>query len=82
MIIYENASYLVLHLGKCMNRSYGKMSLFYLIFDKKIMDFMVYWKIKDAYLLLVLGKLIENLFDKNEVKNLINFVEVRLFKVF
>ena len=33
-------------------------------------------KFKDAYLL------IENLFDKNEVENLINIVEVRLFKVF
>ena len=39
-------------------------------------------KFKDAYLVLVLGKLIENLFDKNEVENLTNFVEVRLFKVF
>ena len=39
-------------------------------------------KFKDAYLVLVLGKLIENLFDKNEVENLINFVEVKLFKVF
>ena len=39
-------------------------------------------KFKDAYLVLVLGKLIENLFDKNEVENLTNFVEIRLFKVF
>ena len=39
-------------------------------------------KFKDAYLVLVLGKLIENLFDKNEVENLTNFVEVRLFKIF
>ena len=39
-------------------------------------------KFKDAYLVLVLGKLIENLFDKNEVENFTNFVEVRLFKVF
>ena len=35
IIIYENASYLVLHLGKCMNCWYGKMSIFYLIFDKE-----------------------------------------------
>ena len=39
-------------------------------------------KFKDAYLVLLFGKLIENLFDKNEVKNLTNFVEGRLFKVF
>ena len=45
MIIYENASYLVLDLGKCMNCWYKKMSIFYLIFDKEIMDFMVYYKI-------------------------------------
>ena len=42
MIIYENASYLVLDLGKCMNCWYGKMSIFYLIFDKGILDLMVY----------------------------------------
>ena len=39
-------------------------------------------KFKDAYFVLLRGKLIENLFDKNEVENLINFVKVRLFKVF
>ena len=39
-------------------------------------------KFKDAYLVLLFGKLIENLFDKNEVENLTNFMEVRLFKVF
>ena len=39
-------------------------------------------KFKDAYLVLLFGKLIENIFDKNEVENLTNFVEVRLFKVF
>ena len=39
-------------------------------------------KFKDAYFVLLCGKLIENLFDKNEVENLINFVKVRLFKVF
>ena len=39
-------------------------------------------KFKDAYFFLLCGKLIENLFDKNEVENLINIVEVRLFKVF
>ena len=39
-------------------------------------------KFKDAYLFLVLGKLIENMFYKNEVESLINFVKVRLFKVF
>ena len=39
-------------------------------------------KFKDAYLVLLFGKLIENLFDKNEVENVTNFVEVRLFKVF
>ena len=39
-------------------------------------------KFKDAYFVLLYGKLIENLFDKNEVENLTNFVEVRLFKIF
>ena len=39
-------------------------------------------KFKDAYFVMLCGKLIENLFDKNEVENLINIVEVRLFKVF
>ena len=39
-------------------------------------------KFKDAYFVLLYGKLIENLFDKNEVENLTNFMEVRLFKVF
>ena len=39
-------------------------------------------KFKDAYFVLLCGKLIEIFFDKNEVENLINFVEVRLFKVF
>ena len=46
---------------------------------------MILWyigKFKDAYLVLLCGKLIENLFDKNEVENLTNFVEIRLFKVF
>ena len=38
-------------------------------------------KFKDAYIVLWIGKLIENLFDKNEVENLTNFVEVWLFKV-
>ena len=45
MIIYDDALYLVLHLKKCMNCWYEKMSIFYLIFDKEIMDFMVYYKI-------------------------------------
>ena len=44
MIIYESASYVVLHLGKCMICWHGKMNIFYLIFVKEIMDFMVYWK--------------------------------------
>ena len=42
IIVYENASYLVLHLGEYMNCWYGKMSFFYLIFDKEILDVMVY----------------------------------------
>ena len=49
------------------------------------MNSLILWyigKFKDAYLVLLFGKLIENLFDKNEVENLTNFVEVRLFKVF
>ena len=39
-------------------------------------------KFKDAYLVLLFGKLIKNLFDKNEVENLTNSVKFRLFKVF
>ena len=39
-------------------------------------------KFKDVYFVLLCGKLIENLFDKNEVENITNFVKVRLFKVF
>ena len=39
-------------------------------------------KFKDAYFVFLCGKLIENIFDKNEVENLTNFVEIRLFKVF
>ena len=42
LLCMKSASYLVLHLGKCMNCWYGKMSIFYLIFDKEIMDFMAY----------------------------------------
>ena len=46
---------------------------------------MILWyirKFKDAYLVSLFRKLIENIFDKNEVENLTNFVEVGLFKVF
>ena len=46
---------------------------------------MILWyirKFKDAYLVSLFRKLIENIFDKNEVENLTNFVEVRLFKIF
>ena len=39
-------------------------------------------KFKDAYLVSLFEKLIENLFDKNEVENLINFMEVGLFETF
>ena len=39
-------------------------------------------KFKDAYFVFLCGKLIENIFDKNEVENLIKFVEVRSFKAF
>ena len=39
-------------------------------------------KFKDPYFVLLCGKLIEIFFEKNEVEKLINFVEVRLFKVF
>ena len=38
----KSASYLLLHVGKCMNCLYGKLSIFCLIFDKEIMNFMVY----------------------------------------
>ena len=38
-------------------------------------------KFKDAYLVL-LWEIVRKSFDKNEVENLTNFVEVRLFKVF
>ena len=39
-------------------------------------------KFKDAYFVLLCGKLLENLFTRMKLKNLTNFVEVRLFKVF
>ena len=39
-------------------------------------------KFKDAFLVLLCGKLIRKFIDNNEVENLTNFVEVRLFKVF
>ena len=42
MIMDENASYLVLHLGNAWIIDMENMSIFYLIFDKKIIDFMVY----------------------------------------
>ena len=37
---------------------------------------------KDACLVLLFERLIENLFNKNEVEDHTNFVKVRLFKVF
>ena len=46
------------------------------------MYFMVYWKIKKCLSCLAIWEMIENLFYKNEVENLTNFIEVRLFKVF
>ena len=58
------------------------ISIFDLIFDNEFMDFIVTRKFKDAYFVLLFGKLIKNPFDKNEVGNLTNFVEIRLFKVF
>ena len=39
-------------------------------------------KFKDAYFVLLCGKLLENLLTRMKLKNLTNFVEVRLFKVF
>ena len=58
------------------------MSIFYLIFDKEIMDFMVYYKIYRYLSCLVIWEIDKKSLDKNEVENLTNFVEVRLFKVF
>ena len=58
------------------------MSIFDLIFDNEFMDFIITRKFKDAYFVLLFGKLIENPFDKNEVENLTNFVEVSFFFFF
>ena len=83
IIIYENTSCLILHLGKCMNCWYGKMSIFYLIFDKKIIDFYdVLKNLKMLILSCIIWEIVRKSFDKNEVENLTNFVEIRLFKVF
>ena len=46
------------------------------------MDFMVYYKIKRCLSCLVMWEIDRKSLDKNEVENLANFVEVRLFKVF
>ena len=62
MIIYENESYLVLHLGKCMNYCYEKIR------KPRILWYII--NFKDAYLVLLCGKLIKNIFDNNEVENL------------
>ena len=58
------------------------MSIFYLIFDKEIMDFMVYYKIWRCLSCLVMWEIDRKSLDKNKVENPTNFVEVRLFKVF
>ena len=39
-------------------------------------------KFKDAYLILFMWEINRKSLDKDEVENLTNFVEVRLFKVF
>ena len=39
-------------------------------------------KFKDAYLVLLCGKLLENLLTRMKMKTLTKFVEVRLFKIF
>ena len=39
-------------------------------------------KFKDAYFVLLCGKLLKNLLTRMKLKNLTNFVEVRLFKIF
>ena len=41
MIICNSASYLVMHMGKCMNCDLENMSIFNLIFDNEFMDFIV-----------------------------------------
>ena len=46
------------------------------------MDFMVYQKIKKYLSCLVTWEIDRKSLDKNEVENLTNFVEARLFKVF
>ena len=62
MIIYESASCLILHIGKCMNIWHGKEKNI----DSGFHGFMVlFGNTKDVLSLLVLfGKLIENLVDK------------------
>ena len=57
------------------------MSIFDLIFDKEFIDFMVYWKIKRCLSCLVLfGKLMQNVFDKNGFEDFENTVKIWLLK--
>ena len=56
------------------------MSIFYLTIDKKILDFMLFRKFK--YVCFVIWEIDRKSLDNNEVENLTNFVEVRLFKIF
>ena len=56
------------------------MSIFYLTLDKKILDFMLFRKFKDVCF--VIWEIDRKSLDNNEVENLTNFVEVRLFKIF
>ena len=58
------------------------MSIFYLIIDKEFMDFMIYQKIQRCLSCHVMCEIDRKSLDKNEVENLTNFMEVRLFKVF
>ena len=70
MIIYENASYLVLHLGKCMNCWYGKLVSFILSLIRKSWMLWYIRKFKDAYLVMLCVKLIENLLTRMKLKTL------------
>ena len=58
------------------------MSIFYLIFDKEIIFYGILENLKMLILSCIIWEIDRKSLYKNEVENLTNFVEVRLFKVF
>ena len=57
------------------------MSIFYLIFDKEIWIYGILENLKMLILSCIIWEIDKKSLDKNEIENLTNFVEVRLFKV-